>query len=443
MFLILFRPHIVNKIIYNMKNIKLTYVDLFRTTILGVLIVLITINVSAQTVKTPNGTSVGVSSLSELTTSEIAFYNSQATSQFPNAVLLGNSSGKYNCHAFAWYMTPCPSCPPYWMNTPGDDVYWNDCSYLETTASAGRKISYVGTDHSAIKSSVSGKFESKWGMGPKMRHDPYDTPYDDVTSLKYYVRPVVSGPSLVCSSGSFALNDLPSGYTATWSVSPTYLFTGTTSGTGIYAAINANVSSAAGKAVISYSVNTSCGIVNYSKDIWVGKPLPIIAGPSDFPFNTSQNFYADGLDNANPSNFNWSVFPSGFEWIGGQGSSGVSISIGSTGSHSIQVSVTNPCGTIGTELAVYVGDGASMLVIYPNPVSDVLTISEKSSLFAFAPDSREYDADLFNSAGEKLLSTKSSGGKVQMDVSKLENGFYYVHIRYGDKVIKKQVRINR
>lgn len=46
----------------------------------------------------------------------------------------------------------------------------------------------------------------------------------------------ISGPEFLCSSNSFTLQNVPAGSTVTWSVSPTHLFSGSTSGNGASAA---------------------------------------------------------------------------------------------------------------------------------------------------------------------------------------------------------------
>ena len=54
----------------------------------------------------------------------------------------------------------------FWLNTPGDDAFWNDGSYSATTntAQANLKVSYQG-DHSAVTTSTSNQAISKWALG--------------------------------------------------------------------------------------------------------------------------------------------------------------------------------------------------------------------------------------------------------------------------------------
>jgi hypothetical protein len=64
-----------------------------------------------------------------------------------------------------------------WINTPGDDTYWQDGSYIPAAITGGQKVSYANGDHSAIALSAS-LYESKWGDYPLMRHAPGDAPYN-------------------------------------------------------------------------------------------------------------------------------------------------------------------------------------------------------------------------------------------------------------------------
>jgi hypothetical protein len=70
------------------------------------------------------------------------------------------------------------------MDTPGDDTYWQDGSYISASIAGGHKVSYASDDHSAIAVSAS-LYESKWGQLPVMRHAPCYTPYNCSTLNGY------------------------------------------------------------------------------------------------------------------------------------------------------------------------------------------------------------------------------------------------------------------
>lgn len=184
---------------------------------------------SWSTVNTPKGSSVSVLLRStELTAAQIASNNQWVSSAYPNATWLADASRKYNCHSYAWYQQ---SANGRWMNTPGDDTYWQDGSFVQTSPSLtanwpNGKVSYASDDHSAVKYS-STLVQSKWGELPVMRHAPGYSPYNSGT-LRYYTRYNVcpfgngsycgdpmrgqsSSYLYYCSSGSYSLSSTCNG----------------------------------------------------------------------------------------------------------------------------------------------------------------------------------------------------------------------------------------
>lgn len=144
-------------------------------------------------VHTPNGTRVPVVVVTtELTPSQISEYNSYVATNYPSATRETNASHKYNCHSYAWYSTSTSN--NIWMNTPGDDRYWQDGSYVSVDIrfqGPNDRISYASDDHSAIVAySPTGPYmyRSKWGQLPRMYHALNYSPYNSST-LKAYRRP--------------------------------------------------------------------------------------------------------------------------------------------------------------------------------------------------------------------------------------------------------------
>lgn len=149
------------------------------------------------TVYTPNGTPVSVTVITEeLSPYWISYWNNWVATNYPNAIRETDSTRKYNCHSFAWHTQSASNNK--WMESPGDNTYWEDGSYVWITTTYGygsipsnvpngAKVSYSWDDHSAIK--ISGTyFQSKWGVAPRMVHAPHYSPYYSY-SLAYYKRP--------------------------------------------------------------------------------------------------------------------------------------------------------------------------------------------------------------------------------------------------------------
>lgn len=85
-------------------------------------------------VETPNQTSFYADSLTsgDLTSTQkndarnfwLNCYNNRIT-------YINEATYKYNCHGYAWNVSEGGS--KVWIDTPDDDKYWDDCSYLEVT----------------------------------------------------------------------------------------------------------------------------------------------------------------------------------------------------------------------------------------------------------------------------------------------------------------------
>ena len=74
-------------------------------------------------------------------------------------------------------------------------------------------------DHTAVTTNQQGIFISKWNEYPLMKHAWNYSPYG-TNDLKYYIKaPSISGPSTICSQGTYTINNLPEGATVQWNVS--------------------------------------------------------------------------------------------------------------------------------------------------------------------------------------------------------------------------------
>ena len=155
----------------------------------------------AQTVSTPNGSSVevniysagNIANLETFAANYIATRGWTTTGPNPDIIKTAHATGAYNCHSYAWYMTEGGSSN-YWMNaaTKADyqlyydpepkniRKYWTDHSYIEVPESVATKVFYGSCwtlnnftwkwenlcDHSAVRitsGAHTGKYESKWG----------------------------------------------------------------------------------------------------------------------------------------------------------------------------------------------------------------------------------------------------------------------------------------
>ncbi|MDR0575813.1 MAG: hypothetical protein LBG96_17630, partial [Tannerella sp.] len=147
-----------------------------------------------------------------------------ASKGITNNDILDDASTQYNCHAYAWHLTE-GNTNKVWINQTmfgGANLskYWdesNGCFVPTTIEANAEKIFYYSGDHSAVKSNISGKYESKWGVLPLIRHSPTSVPSSYQPSNRiYYKRRYIIGPTMVCTSGAtFTAINVSSGYT--WS----------------------------------------------------------------------------------------------------------------------------------------------------------------------------------------------------------------------------------
>lgn len=135
-------------------------------------------------VQTPNGTSVLAWIMDEMSQNDINKANEWATSEYPNALFLSDASRRYNCHAYAWYISDGGEV--VWIDD--EQAFWQDNSYVSvSTETEATKVSFGATYHSAETSTTSGWFISKWGGYPLMYHEASDCPYN-ASTLSYYKR---------------------------------------------------------------------------------------------------------------------------------------------------------------------------------------------------------------------------------------------------------------
>lgn len=136
------------------------------------------------------------------TATQLAAMTASVTANYPQATIVAPATGKYNCHSFGWHSQSTGSNNK-WLDTPSDDIYWNDGSYtFVSSANSAVKWSYVNGDHSAITypAGQSTTFRSKWGPSPMMYHNWNYCPYN--TSAMYAFQTCTASTSSCKAPGS-------------------------------------------------------------------------------------------------------------------------------------------------------------------------------------------------------------------------------------------------
>jgi cell wall-associated protease len=273
----------------------------------------------------------------------------------------------------------------------------------------------------------------------------------------------ITGPSLICTNGTFNLQNQPAGTTITWSSSnPNGLAINPTTG------VATRQNNFSGPITLTATINGGCAPVNLTRNIWVGNPGASI----------STLIYPAGLRGVNPVTLNASAiyqfrvdqvegFPTSWTWILPQGFSFYSGSTTSTpyimtsssyGNYTMHCRVNNACGfsyTNSLDIILQSGGGGTPLRVrndsdggvseevnslevqinknpYPNPATDAFNIEveELSTLTLTGP------------TGQKILSV-SGVGKITIPVADLSNGIYFLSITNGRAIERHKVLIQR
>jgi hypothetical protein len=281
-----------------------------------------------------------------------------------------------------------------------------------------------------------------------------------VTSNGYvppYSQPAISGPDLICSTGTFTLQNASSASVTSWTSSNTQVLTINTSG------VVSRVGSASGP--VTLRATLSCDVPLVERTIWVGNPPAdvntlIWSGTRGLnPVSTNSGaiytFNVDAVHTA--STYTW-ILPPGFSIWGGSATTTdprIYIETSSTsGTYVLYCRVNNACGFSWTKsLTINNGTGGGgddcppgvsppcspggpvPLSVYPNPASSDLTIeigeSDSGNLAGRsndASDTYEISVQLFDNLGKLRKSGKSNSGKLALNTSDLPDGLYILSI---------------
>ena len=250
--------------------------------------------------------------------------------------------------------------------------------------------------------------------------------------------PYISGPDDVCNSGStYTIDQFAAGRTASWSVSPSTIFSGSTSGSGTTATLYAGGS---GPATITFTLHGSNGCQDYvaTKDIWVGLPssLGSITGPSTIDPEAIGIWSVNNPGNT--SNFNWTLPFCTFgnicwsTYSSGDGYSSIAALAGENSGY-VQVNNSNSCGTGPTSLKYVTvneggggifqrnGDSEINLHVYPNPASNSIIIETSNHISL-------KNIQISDLSGKVLLRKQFNGERYKMDISSLPAGSYMLTV---------------
>jgi len=264
-------------------------------------------------------------------------------------------------------------------------------------------------------------------------------------------KPNVTGPSLVCSSVStFTLNNLPSGYTVSWTNSTNLTLSSSSGNTAVFYAIGS------GTGFIQATVNSTCGSIPLPQhNVWVGEPpVPSLYSNQSYTIYVSGDIYiydanVDTYGGLIQNNFQWTWDSDGACCIYPM-SAGSAMFYGAyAGSFRIRASAENACGSTGWSDPVVVDVIEEGFMLSPNPASEhvEVTIAPEASKTAIVSKetvvAKTYSVRIFNSYGTQVYSSQKLGNKFNIPTSNLNDGVYVVEVSDGKNVNRKQLVVKK
>jgi hypothetical protein len=241
-------------------------------------------------------------------------------------------------------------------------------------------------------------------------------------------KPTISGPSTLCDQATYTVSNQPA--QVAWSSTPSNAISHASSGNPL---VVTRVGS--GQATLTAVVN---GIA-ISKNIWLGSPLiPTIIGPQHVEVG-SMGSYSASVSGDFGTTYQWSVSPSSHTIY----SSGANATIyfNAQSDYTITVIATNACGTTTTYYYVATGE-LEPFSIYPNPATDLLTVSYNSATENkddIENNKNMFTIQLWNETNGLVKSIESNSSTKQISLRGLPKGMYSVHIVKENKTVRKQL----
>lgn len=165
---------------------------------------------SGNTLLLPRNTVIYYTENIEASSAELNALTQMYTSNYPNAIVRGPSTMKYNSHSYAWYRSSTDNdkiIPSFYNGIFQLDEFWQSGGLFSSCGdnTSAKIVYYSDGDHSAAKVSDN-TYVSKWGYGPLMEHAPSYCPYI-VTNMQYYIPRMNSGTRPISGNTPVALNE--------------------------------------------------------------------------------------------------------------------------------------------------------------------------------------------------------------------------------------------
>lgn len=270
----------------------------------------------------------------------------------------------------------------------------------------------------------------------------------------------IAGNISLCSgSATYSILSAINGNAITWSATPNGIVNLSPNGDQVTVT---RVSD--GVLTLSATLHTNCtGDITITKTIQVGTPSATISGPSSVCPCTCCNIFS--TINIPGATYNWTLTPSAGNSVSGSGSqSEVTI----TNPCTLEVQITTPCGTISASRHIFlksptqchggcsIASPISAYTITPNPAQNTVVITASTVQRKYEKGSQPDISNTKNVSGIKIIKIYNVSGrlteqqsfsgnpsKVQINVSKLADGIYFVEISDGKYMVQDKLVISR
>ncbi len=230
----------------------------------------------------------------------------------------------------------------------------------------------------------------------------------------------LSGPSPLCTTGSFSISNVPCNSTVSWVSSNTNVATVPASGNPVTVTkVNA------GTVTITATVNACSQAVTLSKTIHVGGYSSgdyVLSGPSSACAFQTLSYSVNILPGA--TGYTW-IYPSSFSYYnGGNGNSYLTVQSGTStsGGGIVGVKVANACDAGGSYSTQYVSVNScgAAITASPNPTTDNVTVTvvqEKNATSANNKKAMVYQLKLTDQSGNVKKQYKYAAGISNTNIS--------------------------
>jgi hypothetical protein len=268
--------------------------------------------------------------------------------------------------------------------------------------------------------------------------------------------PVGPGGNPVCTTASVGLVN----YTGPYNNSNPVVWSSNQPGIATVNSSGLITRNGSANGAVTITANFPCSVPSVSQNIWVGFPgqpgsvtgeiAPSIGGI--YQYVCSSPAQSAAYHTWTPPYYGNPVWSQS----GGNASTLVPNFYVGSSSGWLQVAGVNACGNSAvSRLRIFPvagsGGGIQRIAVHPNPASNSLTIQANSSTtttttFAIASTSATiapylFTATLVNTQNLVVKTGTSKDGKLELDLTEVPNGLYFLHVNDGIEITKSQIQV--